>query len=61
MDLVDYLWLIFLKFDGWVLIGAWAAIGTNTVPVKMTGMTGPSWGPALDLLYKLPTRAFPFI
>ena len=22
------------KFDGWVLIGAWAAIGTNTVSEK---------------------------
>ena len=25
------LWLIISKFDGWALIGAWIAIGTNTV------------------------------
>ena len=25
------LWLIISKFDRWALIGAWAAIGTNTV------------------------------
>ena len=31
MDKVDYLWLMISKFDGWVIIRAWATIEMNMV------------------------------
>ena len=35
MDMVIILWLIISKFDGWVRLEAWAAIGRNTVHIPI--------------------------
>ena len=40
--MVDYFWFKASKYDGWVLIGAWAAIRMNTDHFVILKNIGPT-------------------